>query len=620
MKPFRKQIDLQVSILLSVFVAVVTITCFIASYNVTYNDMKRSLCERVETIYEYLEDQLDMTTFDTIKEHGDVNKKEYLEMHKLFGMVKECADVMYLYTARKNDEGEYIYVIDCQEIGSEDYRYPGDLIEEEIWQDMDRALGGEEVYPNHIVHTSWGDIFICYLPIYNQGKVVGVLGVEFEAEHQYVTYQKLKLFVPVAVAVFTILAFFISSRMFRHVNVIVEKEAEQKKELAEALSKAETASAAKSKFLFNMSHDIRTPLNAIVGFTQIAREHIDDKEKVMDSLLKVEHASRHLMRLINDVLDMAKIESGKLKLELELSNVSENAAKTEMFFRPKMEEKGLDFEVKLENIQSNMVWYDPLRIKQIEMNLLSNALEYTPSGGSVQYRLVQTKKDEQGYVYMEMHFKDTGVGMTEEFQKSVFGLFEREKSATESGVEGTGLGLAITKQLVELHNGTIELYSKKGVGTELIVKLRLKAAEDEEILPTQDEVKEEISFAGRRVLLAEDNMLNREIAEIILSDKGLDVECAADGVEAVEMLAQSTPGYYDLILMDIQMPNMDGYQATIEIRKLEDPCLAAIPVIAMTANAFEDDKKRAYEVGMNEYIPKPIEEDKLNSVLTQFLS
>lgn len=620
MNPISKRVDLQVSILLSIFVAAVTLTCFEVSYYMTYNDMKYSLCERVRNIYNYLDQQLDMSTFSTIENHDDINKEEYIKMHDIFSSTKECTDVMYLYTAKKNSSGKYVYVIDCLPPSSEDYRYPGDLIEEEIYQNMDRALSGEEVYPDEIVHTSWGDIFICYLPLYDQGKVVGVLGIEFEAEHQYITYQKLKLFVPIAVLLFTILAFFTSKRMFRHINVIVEKEAKQKKELAAALSKAEIASTAKSTFLFNMSHDIRTPMNAIIGFTQIAREHVNDPDRVMDSLTKVEHASHHLMRLINDVLDMARIESGKLELEPEPCNIRNSIAEVEMLFRPKMEEKGIHFEVKAENIQDNIVFCDSLRMKQIEFNLLSNALKYTKTGGHVEYRFIQTGRDVQGYSYMEMHFKDTGVGMTEEFQKHIFGAFEREKSATESGVEGTGLGLAITKQLVELHGGTIEVHSTKEVGTEFIIKLRLKIAAETGIPLDENDTKDNVSFAGKRLLLAEDNPLNREIAEVILSDMGFSVECAEDGSHAVEMVKKSTPGYYDLIFMDIQMPDMDGYQATREIRHLPDARLASIPIIAMTANAFDEDKKRAFEAGMNGHVAKPIEIDKLTAALEGILT
>lgn len=620
MKPISKRVDLQVSILLSIFVAAATLTCFLVSYNVTYNDMKHSLCKRVSTIYDYLDRKLDTSTFTTIETHDDINTKEYKEMHALFSSVKECADVMYLYTAKKNSDNKYIYLIDCLDPSEEDFRYPGDLIEEEIYQDMDRALSGEEVYPDNILHTSWGDIFICYLPIYDQGQVVGVLGIEFEAGHQYATYQKLKLFVPIAVLLFSILAFFTSKLLFKHVNIIVEKYAEQKEKLAEALSKAEIASKAKSTFLFNMSHDIRTPMNAIIGFTKIAQEHIDNKGQVMDNLNKVEHASQHLMRLINDVLDMARIESGKLKLEPTPCNIQDSISETEMLFRPEMTEKGICFEVSTENIRDNFVLFDSLRFKQIEFNLLSNALKYTNPGGKVQYRFVQTGRDEQGYAHMEMHIKDTGIGMTEEFQKHLFVAFEREKTATESGVEGTGLGLAITKQLVELHGGTLEVKSVKNKGTEFIIKLKLKIVTEEGVPTAPNDTNSNLSFAGKRLLLAEDNSLNREIAEVILSDKGFSVECAEDGSQAVEMVAQSVPGYYDLILMDIQMPHMDGYQATKEIRRLSNPQLASIPIVAMTANAFDEDKKRAFAAGMNGHVAKPIDIDKMNEVLAEILS
>lgn len=617
MKRIDHRIDLQVSLLLAVFVAVVTMTCFFVSYRVTYSDMRHSLRERVEILYGYLEDQLDMSTFADIDSREDVEREDYLAMHRIFNAVKEATGVMYLYTAKKNDDGKYIYVIDCQDITSDDYRYPGDLIEEEIYQDMDRALGGEEVYPDEIVHTSWGNIFICYLPLMSDGEVVGVLGIEFEAQHQYGTYQKLKMFVPMAVLAFTILAFFVSRQMFEHVNVIVEQQAEQKQILERALQEAEVASRAKTNFLFNMSHDIRTPMNAIIGFTQIARDSLDNRERVLDSLNKVERASQHLKRLINDVLNMAKIENGKLELETAPCRLRDFVTETEALIRPDMEEKGLEFTVQMEFSDESPVLCDPLRIRQIEFNLLSNALKYTPKGGRVEYRVFQSEPDADGFVQVRMHIKDNGIGMSEEFQKHIFGAFEREKSATESRVEGTGLGLAITKRLVELHGGTIQVHSRQGKGSEFIVSLRLETTQ--EPCPAREAVPDAggISFEEKRILVAEDNELNREIAEVILSERGFLVETAADGAQAVEMVKKAGPGYYSLVLMDIQMPGMDGYQATREIRSLEDPALSRIPIVAMTANAFDEDRKRAFECGMDGHIAKPIDIGQLERALAQ---
>ena len=617
MRKLDDRVDLQVSMLLAVFVAVVALTCFGVSYSVTYHDMKVSLRERVEYILEHLESRLDLSAFPDIETREDIRKEEYHAIHEVFSSVKEAAGLMYLYTAKKNADGKYIYVVDGLDSCSEDFRYPGDVIEEEIYQDMDRALGGEKVYPDEIVHTSWGDIFICYLPLYDREEIVGVLGIEFEASHQYMTYQKLKLFVPIAVIEFTILAFLVSRRMFRHINEIVKRQKEQKEILADALHNAEVASKAKSSFLFNISHDIQTPMNAIIGFVRLARDHAEDKRQVLDYLTKVERASSHLRRLINDVLDMARLEKGDLELELAPCNIRTSVKETEQMFRGRMEEKGLNFDVKTDQIEHDYVVCDSLRMKQIALNLLSNALEYTQRGGSVIYEVRQTGVDSHGYVCMEMRIRDTGVGMSEEFQKHIFGVFEREKSATQSGVQGTGLGLAITRQLVELQGGTIEVHSEKGVGTEFVVRLKLEAASEEEV--DAGNAGENLLFHGKRLLVAEDNPLNQEVAATLLSEEGFQVECADDGLEALRRVSESAPGYYDLILMDIQMPRMDGYETAREIRSLADPDLAGIPIVALTANAFEEDKKEAFASGMDGHIAKPFDLDKVNAVLEEIL-
>lgn len=615
MKKLDYRVDLQVSMLLAVFVAAVVLSCFAVSYTVTYRDMKTSLRERVKYIHEYLGSQLDLSAFSSLETKEDINAVEYQMLHQAFRSIREATGVMYLYTAKKTDDGKYIYVVDGLSPDSEDFRYPGDLIEEEIYQEMDRALGGEKVYPDEIVHTSWGDIFICYLPLYDQKEIVGVLGIEFEAEHQYHTYQKLKAFVPLAVLFFTVLAFFTSRRMFRRVNEIVERQNEQKEILADALHNAEVASKAKASFLFNISHDIQTPMNAIVGFIRLARDHAGDERQVMEYLHKVERASNHLRRLINDVLDMARLERGNLELELAPCDILVSARETEQLFRPKMEEKGLSFEVRLDRMKHSFVLCDSLRMKQIAMNLLSNALEYTMPGGNVLYEIRETGYDE-GQVSLSMRVRDTGIGMSEEFQKHIFGVFEREKSATESGVQGTGLGLAITRHLVELQGGTIEVYSKKGEGTEFVVRFQLKTAEEEDLpgAPGKDKGR----FEERRLLLIEDNPLNQEVAKTLLMEEGFLVECAGDGLEGVEMVCASSPGYYDLILMDIQMPKMNGYEATRKIRALERPDLRSIPIVALTANAFEEDRKEAFAAGMNGHIAKPFDLEKVNEVLKDF--
>lgn len=619
-KTIGNRVDLQVSILLSIFVAVVALTCLLVSYNITYSDMRNSLKERVDVVYEYVEDKLDVSTYSDINTKEDVENEKYQAMHMVFDTARQCSDAMYLYSAKKNDEGKYVYVVDGLPEGSEDFRFPGDPIEEEIYADMDRALSGEAVYPDDIVHTTWGEIFICYLPIYDVNEnIVGVLGVEFEASHQYVTYKFLQIFVPLAMIVFMILAFFVSRLMFRRINVIVDREKQQKDALADALSRAEQATRAKSAFLFNISHDIRTPLNAIMGFVQIARNSADDKTRVTDCLGKVESAGNHLTRLLNDVLEMAKIESGKLELDPVPCDIREVVRETEILLGAEVATKGLDFEVTIENVVNPFVFCDVLRFRQIEMNLLSNALKYTKQGGKVNYRFVQAGVDDEGYACFDLCVKDTGVGMTEDFQKRIFGTFEREKSATESGVEGTGLGLAITKQLVEMHGGSIEVHSRLGEGSEFIAHIKLKIAEKDNIHSEVLREEAEVSFEGKRILLVEDNALNREIAQVILEEQGFAVECAEDGAKAVDMLMHSARGHYDLILMDIQMPHMDGYTATREIRSLDNAELANIPIVAMTANAFDEDRKAALAAGMNAHIAKPLDIRELFRILAALL-
>jgi signal transduction histidine kinase/ActR/RegA family two-component response regulator len=404
---------------------------------------------------------------------------------------------------------------------------------------------------------------------------------------------------------------------YRDVTSQVLKEEQRKQTLREALYNAEVASNAKTNFLFNMSHDIRTPMNAILGFTQIAREDMDNTERVRECLAKVEQASKHLLRLINDILDMARIESGKIELRPVVNQISFGVMETREVFQPEMREKGISFRTELKNIENDYVFCDTLRIRQIVWNLLSNSLKYTRIGGHVLYQVIQTGKEEQGFAYYELHVKDDGIGISEEFQEHLFDIFERERTSTESGVEGTGLGLAITKRLVDLMGGRIEVHSKEGVGSEFIVYLKMETAACEQ--PAAEEtaaITSEDSFSGKRVLLAEDNELNQEIAEIILSEHGFQVETAKDGMEAVEMIQTSQPGDYDLVLMDIQMPRLNGYEATMKIRALEDPELSRIPIIAMTANAFEEDRKKAKASGMNGHIAKPIDISVLMETLT----
>lgn len=532
-----------------------------------------------------------------------------------------------------------------------------------------------------------------------------------------------------------------------------ERLKKQKNDLEDALRAAQHANKAKTTFLNNMSHDIRTPMNAIIGFTSLAATHIDNKEQVKDYLSKISTSGNHLLSLINDILDMSRIESGKVKIEEKEVSLPEVMHDLKTIIQADMASKQLEFYIDTVDVVNEHVLCDKLRLNQILLNLLSNAMKFTKPGGMVSVRIIQKGNAPEGFAMYEFQVKDTGIGMSPEFVKQVFVPFERERTSTVSGIQGTGLGMAITKNIVDMMGGTISVVSEEGKGTTFTVELQLKTCSGkvrQEIIPelqglralvadddfntcssvtqmltvigmrpdwttsgkeavlrvklaeeqndtyavyiidwlmpdmngvevvrrirsiigerapiiiltaydwsdieeearsagvtafcskpiflselreilespftvsdTQETVLEQIkSFQGKKILLVEDNELNQEIAVEILREAGFDMDVADDGVVAVEKIKEAKPGRYDLVLMDIQMPVMDGFEATKQIRALENKELANIPIIAMTANAFEEDKKAALAAGMNGHIAKPIDVPKLLGLLEEIL-
>ncbi len=526
----------------------------------------------------------------------------------------------------------------------------------------------------------------------------------------------------------------------------------QRADLEDALAAAQHANRAKTTFLNNMSHDIRTPMNAIIGFTSLAAAHIDNTEQVKDYLTKIATSSNHLLSLINDVLDMSRIESGKVKIEEKECSIPEILHDLKTIVQADIMSKQLDFYIDTVDVINEHVMCDRLRLNQILLNLLSNAMKFTKPGGMVSVRILQKRNAPEGYADYEFQVKDTGIGMSPEFLKNVFEPFERERTSTISGIQGTGLGMAITRNIVDMMGGSVSVESEVGKGSTFTVSLQFKTcsgpvrqetipellglralvADDDfntcssvtkmlsdigmrpdwttsgkeavlrvklageqndeyavyiidwlmpdmngvevvrrirgligektpiiiltaydwadieeearkagvtafcskpiflselrEVLESpfavknQEEVPQEpISFERKKILLVEDNELNQEIAEEILKEAGFFVDVADDGVVAVERMKTAEPGQYDLILMDIQMPVMDGYEATRQIRALENPDIAGIPILAMTANAFQEDKKAAIEAGMDGHIAKPIGVSKLFGILGEII-
>ena len=540
---------------------------------------------------------------------------------------------------------------------------------------------------------------------------------------------------------------------FRNIDEMMRKEQEQKNVLSEALAQAQYANKAKTTFLNNMSHDIRTPMNAIIGFTSLAVTHIDNKEQIRNYLGKIMTSGNHLLSLINDVLDMSRIESGKVKIEEKEVSLPEIMHDLKTIVQADVKSKQLEFYIDTLDVTNETIICDKLRLNQVLLNLLSNAMKYTKPGGMVSVRVIQTAEAPEGYASYEFHVKDTGIGMSSEFLKHVFEPFEREQTSTVSGIQGTGLGLAITKNIVDMMNGTITVESEVGKGSEFVVTFSFKVADSpvesqkleqlvdlralvvdddantcisvskmlttigmrpdwttlghEAIIRTEfaleqnepysayiidwlmpdmngielvrrirkvigdmtpviiltaydwsdiekeakeagvtafcskplflselrsvlaapyqkqekngEQEKPEHNFTGKKLLLVEDNELNQEIAQTILEGVGFIIDTVDDGSVAVEQMKKMPAGTYDLILMDVQMPIMNGYEATRAIRALDDPVKAAIPIVAMTANAFDEDRKEAMEAGMNGYAAKPIEIEKLMQTLEELL-
>ena len=394
----------------------------------------------------------------------------------------------------------------------------------------------------------------------------------------------------------------------------------QKAELEKV--KAIESSRAKTNFLSNMSHDIRTPMNAIIGYTNLAQRNGVTLPEMKDFLVKIENSSQHLLALINDVLEMSRIESGKMELDTSPADITKVMGELYDMFKTQMDGKKINFVVDYSNVKNRYVSCDGHRLNRVLLNLTSNAFKFTPEGGKISITLSEKDSDIEGVGLYELRVKDSGIGMSPEFAATVFEPFTRERTSTVSGIQGTGLGMAITKSIIDLMKGSIEVITAPGKGTEFVLNIELQlvdASEVEKENPTIDEM-DDLDFSNKKLLLVEDIEVNREIAIMILEEVGFTVEYATNGKEAVEKVENSKVGDYDAVLMDIQMPIMNGYEAAQAIRKLENKALANIPIIAMTANAFSEDVERAKAAGMNDHVAKPLDVPKMMETLQRILS
>ena len=413
----------------------------------------------------------------------------------------------------------------------------------------------------------------------------------------------------------------VTSVLFANRDVTDEKlrELKQEEELREAKLKAECANKAKSSFLLNMSHDIRTPMNAIIGYAELASRHLQETDKLGRYLEEIQICGKELLSMLGNVLDLARIENNKVEMEYTVSNVHECFENCVIMFQQQAESKNQTISL-TEQIMYPYVYMDEPHLSEVCLNIISNAIKYTNTGGWISCNVVQKSCEKEDWCNMIISITDNGIGMSEEFQKRVFETFERERNTTSSHIEGSGIGMGIVKKLVDLMGGTIEVESKLGEGSTFTVTIPCKKASKEEALEKKNQnPRSKKSLKGVRVLLVEDNEINAEIATELLKEEGCIVEVATDGVACISMIEKADADYYKMILMDIQMPVMNGFDTTLTIRKMKDDKKAMIPIIAMTANAFAEDRQKALSVGMNDHVAKPVDMNILAPTMMKYL-
>ena len=412
----------------------------------------------------------------------------------------------------------------------------------------------------------------------------------------------------------------VTSVLFANRDVTDEKmrELRQEEELREAKLKAECANKAKSSFLYNMSHDIRTPMNAIIGYADLAIRHLQETEKLGRYLEKIQICGKELLSMLGNVLDLARIENNKVEMEYTVSNVHECFENCVTMFQQQAESKNQTLSL-TEQVMYPYVYMDAPHLSEICLNIISNAIKYTNTGGTISCNVLQ-EPGKEDWCNMSITITDNGIGMSEEFQKLIFESFERERNTTSSHIEGSGIGMSITKKLVELMDGTIEVKSKQGEGSSFIVTVPCRKALKEDTPEKKNTNRHNKNcLNGVRILLVEDNEINTEIARELLTEEGCIVETADDGVACIDMVEKAEADYYKMILMDIQMPVMNGYDAALAIRKLKDAKKSRIPIVAMTANAFAEDIQKVRSVGMNDHVAKPVDMNILVSTMMKYL-
>ena len=561
--------------------------------------------------------------FNQIKDQSDETKQVYKDISSYFNEIRTLNSTRYIYTAAKNEEGKLVYVVDGLDPEADDVRHPGDYIEEEMVPYIDRALSGETVYSQNIVDTTWGPIFTACYPVRanhdGTGEIVGAFCIEMDMQSAYGMVEKtnhISIICGLVAGAVLLLIFLYTYFVYQKSKA---QEQKQKQLLMKAAEEADAANKAKSAFLLNISHDIRTPMNAIIGFTNIAL-HQNSVSDIHDNLEKVQESSDHLLSLLNDVLDFSRIESGKVIISPEPVDITQLIDNVQAIMNGLLYNRDLKFEVHRERLKNPYVLADVARIREVLVNLLGNAVKFTKDGGKITLGCSSYPGMDEKHIIVRYVVQDNGIGMSEEFQKELFKPFSQEDDANaRTNYKGTGLGMAITQKYVDMMGGSIAVESKKGVGTTFTVEIPLELTE--QVIESEQKQPLHRDLTSVHVLMAEDNDLNADLATIMLKDAGMTVTRASDGKEVVDLFKNHSRGTYDLILMDIMMPNMNGYQATKAIRAMgiDRPDAVTIPIIALSANAFIDDIQESLDSGMNDHISKPINMEEVTDTIAKYI-
>ena len=567
-----------------------------------------------DVIHQVVSDKFNRNDFQTITTKADMETARYQELQQELNELRRLNSTRYLYTAKRGDDGRLIYLIDGLDLDAEDFAYPGTYIEEEMIPYIDAAMNGQTIYSSEIVDTTWGHIFTACYPVVSSdgsGDIIGALCMEMDMEDTYAYLEKSSQSsfktACVAVSVSILLAGW-SYMILRRQR---QRDMEYQEKLQKAAVAANAANRAKSTFLFNMSHDIRTPLNGIMGLLKIDKDHFEDRELVRANHDKMLVAADHLLSLINDVLEVSKLEDGNIELAHQPMSLADVSQEVGTIIGERTAEAGIRFEFQAQELPVVWVYGSPLHLRQIFLNIYGNCIKYNREGGSVTTQ-VQCLGAAHGRVTYRWTISDTGVGMSQEFLKRIFEPFAQERADARSVYQGTGLGMTIVRGLVEKMNGTIEVTSREGEGSTFVITLPFEIApEQQPERPDESAAEEAKSIRGLCLLLVEDNDLNAEIAQTMLEDEGAQVTVAENGKRAVERFQSSLPGTFDAILMDVMMPVMDGLTATRAIRALDRPDAATVPILAMTANAFKENAEKCFAAGMNAHLTKPLRPEEM---------